>query len=163
MVPVARSPTAYLSALTWLPEFNVAIFAWLLNYPWEFLQAPLFAGMASAPYWEAVKTCSRAALGDAVLMTVAYWTVAAFARNRRWIAAPSAGQIVLLLAVTVSIATGIEWLALRGLWFQRWAYAAQMPLVPGLGIGLVPLLQWLLLPLLIVAFVRRQLAGARVR
>ena len=28
-----------LQALSWTPEFNVALFSLLLNYPWEFLQA----------------------------------------------------------------------------------------------------------------------------
>lgn len=127
------------------------------------MQAPPFFGMLSAPHWEAVKSCSRAALGDVVIVMASYWTVAALAQNRRWIAAPSDGQIALLAAVTVSVATGIEWLALRGLWVQRWAYTLQMPLVPGLAIGLVPLLQWSVLPSVIVAFVRRQLAGARTQ
>lgn len=40
---------------------------------------------------------------------------------------------------------------------HRWAYAETMPLVPILGIGLSPLLQWLLLPPLVLWFVRQQL------
>ncbi len=39
-----------------------------------------------------------------------------------------------------------------------WNYLPTMPLVPGTDIGLVPLLQWIVLPLLTVWFVRRQLA-----
>ena len=36
-----------------------------------------------------------------------------------------------------------------------------MPVIPGIGVGLSPLLQWIILPLLLVWFVRRQLAGAQ--
>ena len=35
------------------PAVNVALFAFLLNYPWEFLQVPLFRDMPTAPHWEA--------------------------------------------------------------------------------------------------------------
>ena len=31
------------------PEVNMAIFALLLNYPWELLQAPLYLGMPQPP------------------------------------------------------------------------------------------------------------------
>lgn len=65
-----------LQALTWTPEFNVALFAFLLNLPWELWQVPLFEHMPLAPHWEAVKTCSRAAAGDAVIALVAYWAMA---------------------------------------------------------------------------------------
>ena len=42
----------------------------------------------------------------------------------------------------------IEWLAMRGHWMQGWNYLPAMPLLPGTGIGVAPLLQWVLLPLL---------------
>lgn len=37
-----------------LPEVNIAIFAFLLSFPWEMLQSPFFRGLAEAPHWEAV-------------------------------------------------------------------------------------------------------------
>ena len=60
-------------AFTLWPEFSVTLFALLLNHPWEFIQAPLFAGMASMAHWDGVKACTRAALGDAVIMLFVYW------------------------------------------------------------------------------------------
>ena len=35
--------------LTYLPEFNIVIFALLLNFPWEFLQVPFYGGMPTDP------------------------------------------------------------------------------------------------------------------
>lgn len=144
-------------ALTWAPEFNVAVFALLLNFPWELLQVPLFTGMADARHGEAVKTCSRATLGDALIMLVAYAAVSAVAGSRRWIMSASRSQLALFVGVGVSITVAIEWLALHGRWFDGWSYAPSMPVVPGIGIGLSPILQWIVLPLLLVWFVRRQI------
>lgn len=147
------------SVIIQLPEFNVALFALLLNFPWEILQAPLFEGMALAPYWEAIKSCARGSLGDGVIMLVAYWLVAAHAGSRRWIMAPTRPQLLLFVTAGVVITVVVEWLALHGSWFDGWRYSPLMPVIPGIGIGLSPLLQWIVLPLLLVWFVRRQLAG----
>ncbi len=147
-------------AITSLPEFNVAVFALMLNYPWEFSQVPLFAGMADAPHWTAIQRCALATLGDIVIMLIAYWFVAVIARSRHWIAAPTAAHLTMFVAVGVTITVVIEQLALRGLWFEGWGYSSLMPVVPGLGVGLSPLLQWLVLPPLAAWFVRRQLAAA---
>ncbi|KAA0686145.1 MULTISPECIES: hypothetical protein [Azospirillum] len=137
------------------PEVNVGVFAFLLNYPWEFWQVPLFVGMASAPHWEAVKFCTRATLGDAAIMLVAFWFVALLAGSRRWILSPSGRQILVFIAVGVAITVLFELLATHVL--DRWQYAGAMPVTPVLGIGLSPLAQWIVLPPLVVWFVRRHL------
>ena len=135
-------------------------FAFLLNYPWEFIQAPLFDGMASAPHWEAVKTCTRAALGDAVIMLISYWLVAGLVRSRDWITSSTGRELLLFIAFGVGITAVIETLVLQGRWLTQWAYSAAMPVVLGWGVGLVPILQWVVLPPLAVALARRQLLGA---
>lgn len=48
-----------LRAVAGSPEFCVAVFALLLNFPWEILHVRLFAGMASAPYAEAIEGAYR--------------------------------------------------------------------------------------------------------
>ncbi len=147
------------AALLALPEFNVMLFAVLLNYPWEFIQSPLYAGMADQRHWDAVKICTIAALGDGVLMVVAHWGAAWLGRNRHWIVAPSVPATLSFLLIGVCIAAAIEWLAQRGWWLQQWNYSAAMPLIPGLGVGWVPVLQWVMLPPLVVGLVSRQIRG----
>jgi len=146
-----------------LPELNVAFFALLLNFPWEILQSPLFEGMANAPHWTIVKVCSWATLGDALIMLMAYWLVAAQARSRHWIMSPTKFQLLLFVTVGVVITVAIEWLVLRGLWFEAWKYSPLMPVIPGIGIGLSPLLQWIVLPPLVAWLVRRQLADVHLK
>jgi hypothetical protein len=59
--------------------------------------------------------------------------------------------------VSVLLTIVIENLATRGLWISSWTYAPSMPIVPGTGVGLAPLLQWLLLPPVVVWLVQRQI------
>lgn len=151
------------SAVTKTPELNLAVFALLLNFAWEILQAPLYVGMAEMPHALVTKACLQATAGDALIVLLAYDIVAVVACSRRWIAAPNGWQLALFVMIGVLTTAAIEWLATRGYWISNWNYLPTMPLVPGTGIGLVPLLQWVVLPLLTVWFVRRQLPNrARV-
>lgn len=134
-------------------EVNVALFAVLLNLPWELAQVPLFIGMPTAEHWSALKVCGRATAGDAVIALLGFWVVAATARTREWIIRPTVLQIFGFVAVGVVITIIMEWLAIRVL--DRWTYAQTMPTI--LGIGAAPLAQWVVLPPLLVWFVRRQL------
>jgi len=139
-----------------LPEFNVLLFAFLLNYPWEFLQVPFFEGMPTAGHWDAILFCTRATGGDALIALSGYWVVAFFWRDRHWILQPVVRQIAAFIAVGIAITIVFEWHAteIAG----RWTYAEHMPVVPLLGTGLLPLLQWPLLPPLIVWLVGRQIS-----
>ncbi len=154
-----RSGRGLWRALPAMPEWNVAVFALLLNFPWELLQVPLFAGMAGALHRQVIQGCLQATLGDAVIMLISYGVVSLTASDRHWMLKPSARQLALFIAIGVAITVAIEWLATRGHWVQGWSYSQQMPVVPGLGIGLAPLAQWIVLPLLVAWFVRRQLSG----
>lgn len=153
-----RSKT--LASFTSVPEFNLAVFALLLNFPWELAQAPLYRGMVEAPLWQALKTCGLATAGDAVIILVAYWVVAA-TTHRGWIATPRLKNVMSFVAVGLAVTSGIEWMALHGLWVTKWQYASTMPVISGVGIGLSPLLQWILLPPLVVWFAKRQSAVPR--
>ena len=143
--------------LTKTPEANIAVFALLLNFPWEVLQALLYDGMAEASYAQATLACLRATFADVVIMLLAYAAVAACARSRHWILAPRRLQLILFVMIGVSVTAAIERPAIRGHWVTSWPYLPAMPLPPGTGIGLMPLAQWLVLPLLTVWYVQRQL------
>lgn len=140
------------------PELNIGAFAFLLNYPWEFLQVPFFAGMADAPHWHSVLFCSRAAVGDAGIAVAAFWAVAVAARRRSWVVNPTTRQVLGFVAAGLVITVILEWLGTE-VW-NRWQYAARMPTLPVLGTGMLPVLQWSVLPPLVVWFVRRQLLGS---
>ena len=157
-------PTAIrrLRALTATPEFSLTVFALLLNFPWEVAQAPMFEGMAAAPHSAVIRACSQATLGDAVILLLAHASVVVVTRRRRWFLAPSWRDVAGFVAVGVGITAMIEWLATRGHWVQTWAYSSAMPVIPGIGVGLLPLLQWVIVPPIVLWFARRQAAHAGV-
>lgn len=139
---------------TELPELNVAGFAFLLNFPWEMWQVPLFRRMPAMPHWEAVRLCTQAAGGDAVIAVLCFWTVAMVVQSRHWIRAPQWPQVLGFVVAGLLITVAMERLAIAT---GRWAYDEAMPVMPVLEVGLAPLLQWLVLPPLTVWLVQRQL------
>ncbi len=152
--------------ITWrrmvdLPEVNLAIVSFLLNFLWEMWQVPFFKGMPDLPHWAGIKACTSASVGDTLISLAAFWVVAAVVQSRAWILHPTRRDIVGFTLLGILSTVGIEWLSTGPL--GRWAYAEHMPTLPVLEIGLLPLLQWAFLPPLVVWIVKRQLGHRYVR
>lgn len=150
-------PTQWLARLPDTPEFNVMIYSFLLNLAWELWQIPFFRGMADLPHWLGVKACTQATFGDVAIALAAFWITAIFARSRSWILRPSRLDIAIYIGVGLAATTILESLAIGVL--GRWAYSEAMPRLPIVGTGLLPLLQWLVIPPLVLWFVRRQIGA----
>lgn len=143
-------------------EIVAAIFvvAVLGNYPWELAQAPLYVGMASfrAMLWH----CFVASLGDGLLILGIFATGWIALGRQTWFVHPRVQGYGVILITGLVIGGVIEWIAVHLM--GRWMYTARMPLVPGLDIGVVPIVQMLVLPPLIFRFVaiwRGHTAGSR--
>ena len=122
--------------------FILFVAAVLLNYMWEISQAPLYVGMVSMEtiWWH----CFVAALGDGLIVLIIHGVGWLVFGKPGWSAHPRAAQIVFLLGSGLAIAIAVEWVAVYRLY--RWSYTSRMPLIPGLGIGVTPVLQMLVLP-----------------
>jgi hypothetical protein len=110
--------------------------------------------MAERTHAEGVRACSEAALGDVLITLISFWVVAAIARTRNWVLHASRAHTFVFVACGLVATAVIELVAVQG---GRWSYDARMPTLPLMGIGLIPLAQWLLLPPLVLWLVRRQL------
>lgn len=139
------------------PELHIAVFSFLLNFIWELLQLPLFAGFDEASYYETVMHCAKATSGDVVISLIAFTCACLLTRTRNWITLNRIDGIVAFLFTGLVITIVFELLATGPL--NRWAYAESMPILPFLGVGVSPVLQWVLLPILQLWFVRRQIIG----
>jgi hypothetical protein len=149
----------FLVAIRDAPETNLVLFGFLMSFPWEMLQAPLYVGMAEAPHWSATLHCLVATLGDCVLFLAAFGMTAAIFRNRRWIRTATFMQVFWFTAIGLTVTVLTEAAGVRGIGWN-WQYSALMPRLPLLGTGLSPVLQWLVLPPLVIRLVRQQLRAS---
>ena len=141
------------------PAFNIGIFALMLSLPWELGQMWLYTGSAQMSHLQGIRICMAATAGDAVIMLIAFGVVALAARSRAWVRAPTMRQISGFVAIGLVVTIAVEIVAARSNGLFSWRYAPPMPVTPWFGVGLVPLLMWIVVPLLVLWFVRRQIAG----
>ena len=119
----------------------IAGVSFLLNVAWENLQAPLYQGYSN--FWQHFPICSVASLGDVLIILVLYFVLAVINRDMLWIKKISKGDVILIISLGALVAVGIEKWALATL---RWQYASAMPLIPYAEVGLLPVLQMIVLP-----------------
>jgi hypothetical protein len=136
------SGAGYKRRSVWREAAVIFIVAVLFNYLWELAQAPLYVGMTSfgVVWWH----CFIASLGDGILVLLIYAVGWIALGKRDWYAQPGVRGYVLMLITGLMIGVGIETLAVSV--SRQWTYTEKMPLVSGLGIGLAPLAQMILLP-----------------
>lgn len=123
--------------------------ALVFNLVWELAQLGFYdlsVSHTSVAY--AVVHCT---LGDGIITVVAYLIVVGVTRSRTWpYTKPWAGMTVMLVS-TVGYTAFSEW---RNVYLvHNWAYAPSMPLIA--GIGALPLLQWIVVPVATLIIVRR--------
>ena len=136
------------------PEINISIFGFLLNFIWEIWQVPLFQSMDNLTHFEATIRCTQGTLGDVVILLVAFWIIALTTRSRSWIIHPKTIQVTGFIAIGMVITVVVEAIAINVL--NRWQYATAMPTLPILGTGITPILQWLIIPPIIVSLMLRR-------
>ena len=123
--------------------------AFITNFAWEMTQAPFFANIADERFLSHALMCLAATLGDLLILAVTYSGVALLVRDPGWIGRPRAGRLAAWIVLGLAATVVLERNALAS---GRWQYSASMPVVA--GVGLVPLAQWIIIPLLIVAVAR---------
>lgn len=125
----------------------------VLNYFWEITQGFLFVGMDS---WENIWWhCFVASLGDGLMVWVIHAAGWRIFRRADWFMSPQWKGYGVMLTTGLIMAVAVELLAVHIL--QRWTYTTDMPVLPGVNIGIAPLLQMLMLPPLIFYIVAQGL------
>ncbi len=136
-----------------IPEVNLLVFSFLLNLLWETIQAPLFVfdqQFSTFLLTGCLLFCSGV---DALMTLTSYWIVSITAGSRYWFLSKSAGYWISFVGVGLILAFVSEYTAVH--YRDLWQYTERMPIVPGLDVGLTPILQWLILPPLVLILLTR--------
>jgi hypothetical protein len=109
-----------------------------LYFAWEMLQAPFFTGMPDG-WLAATVVCALATPGDGVLIVAVSAAGALVYRDARWFVPPSASRYAVVVFAGAALQIAVEWVMVHGL--DRWGYAPSQPVLPGLRVGILPVLQ----------------------
>ncbi|MBI4205487.1 MAG: hypothetical protein HY527_10720 [Betaproteobacteria bacterium] len=131
------------------------IFAWavpslFLNLAWEIAQLPLYTIPSAQNTRQIAYAVAHCTAGDVAIAVVSFLITAIALRGANWPASyPWRGGAIAIFSGVLYTAYA-EWYNVYQAGY--WAYSSSMPLV--FGIGLSPLLQWILIPAVTVLIVR---------
>lgn len=132
--------------------------SFFLHFFWEMVQVPFFVDMTDAPHWDVVWLCTRASLGDANIAIGSYAIAALISRDWFW-AVSGWRRVNLSVYIAVGLVVTVifeHWATGEG---QRWNYSELMPVLSWTGIGILPLAQWVFMPLITVLVVKWMFLG----
>lgn len=129
--------------------FNKFIFimitlSFLLNFAWELFQIPLYKN----PVYDFnhIEFCALASLADVLMVLLLYFGIALMFKNPFWI------EPLKLQKISIVVLIGGVGAVLSEMWhlsLGSWAYNNSMPIIPFVSVGIAPVLQFMILPLLI--------------
>ena len=114
------------------------------NLVWEILQLPLFTLWTTGTVRQQAFAVFHCTIGDVMIAALSLLAALALVAQPNWPASSVARVYVFSLAVGLCYTIYSEYLntSVRG----NWAYSQWMPVLPLLGTGLSPLLQWPIVP-----------------
>jgi hypothetical protein len=129
-----------------------------VNYPWERAQSSFYLTKdgTAIPWWH----CMLASFGDGLLVLLMFWAGSVVFGQRAWFEHPGFREYLLMAVTGLVLIIPLEWLMISRM--EWWSYTAQMPLIPGMAVGVTPVVQMLVLPPLIftlLAWWHRKMIG----
>lgn len=120
--------------------------AFVLNLAWEIAQLPLYTLAEEGDYARIARYVLHCTLGDVLIATTTFFAPVLVWRRLDWyrVQPLAGGTMIIVLALSYTAGSELFNVYRRG----AWAYAPSMPTVA--GIGLAPLLQWIVVPGLMV-------------
>jgi hypothetical protein len=122
--------------------FTLIVLAFSLNLTWELLQIPLYNATYSI---KQMSFCALASVADVIMELLLYFGFAFIFRNIFWVKNLKWRQVV---AVVLVGGIGAILSEIRHLSLGTWKYSEAMPIIPIVNVGLSPVLQFMILPLL---------------
>jgi hypothetical protein len=116
----------------------------LFNFAWEMLQMPLYKAMGNNI--QSAVFCALAAVADAILILLLYVGFAFIYKNPFWIEGLQWKRVLLIMIIG---GTGAILAEIRHLSAGNWAYTESMPVLPFVAVGIVPVLQFMIFPVVI--------------
>jgi hypothetical protein len=129
----------------WLAALRAYLaFSLGLNLLWEGMQLPLYTIWTTGTIGAKAFAVIHCTFGDVIIAALILVVALSVVGSDHWPQQRSCEVFVLTVAVGLAYTIYSEWLntTVR----QSWTYSPLMPLLPLIGTGLSPLLQWLVVP-----------------
>jgi len=136
------------------PVLNFILFSYVLNATWEWAQSPFFIDTTSnlnTIIWYRIH-CS---LGDTIILLIGFTLISLYHKGISWIHHPKVKDYLILVFIGFFYTFFSEYINVYVK--HNWSYSSFMPLMPFIQVGIIPLVQWIILPPVIVFVTTRQI------
>ncbi|REJ65747.1 MAG: hypothetical protein DWQ31_17585 [Planctomycetota bacterium] len=133
-----------------IPEVQLAVWGGLLHGVWEFLHSSFYTDHVRG-LWYVVWTRLHCTVGDVMILVASFWLTSLAFRTRRWIRDRNLIAMLIFWMIGLGYTIFSEWF--NTTISKTWQYAPSMPVL--FGIGLTPILQWLIIPPTVMLLMRR--------
>lgn len=132
--------------------FNIVLTAFMFNLLWEIAHGFLYEGFQYD--LKHIAFCALATLADVLMVLLLFFGFAILYKDVYWIRELNIQRLAMLVAIgTVGAILAEIWHTSKG----DWAYAANMPLLPFVKVGVSPVVQFALLPWLIFSAIVKKM------
>jgi hypothetical protein len=90
--------------------------------------------------------------GDVMISIGSFWLVSLVSRSRRWFLRLNRWNFTSFIMAGIGYTVCSEWVNVQV--FKTWEYDEMMPVVPLIGVGLTPFLQWIVIPSMTILLLR---------
>ncbi len=132
-----------------------ALLALAMHLLWEIGQLPFYTLWQEGEAWRIALYVLHCVLGDVMIATASYLAVALIWRRINWLRQRLWAGGTMLVVMGFGYTVYSEWHNVYRV--GSWAYSDAMPLI--FGIGITPLLQWVVVPAVMLALIQRSRIG----
>jgi hypothetical protein len=127
-----------------IPEIKLIVLALPLELLWEIAQFPLYTVWHQNDWGYILYGLAHCTLGDLLILLILYELIALIQWDRYWYrhSVLPGGALFIIAGIGYTIYSEISNVRIKG----TWGYTELMPIVPLIGVGGTPFLQWLLIP-----------------
>ena len=118
----------------------------VLHLVWEIVQLPLYTLWTTDTLRQQAFAVVHCTAGDVIIAVLTVFAAWILLGRPQWPSAYSRGFWVVTILLGASYTVYSEWVNVNIR--ASWAYSELMPIVPFIGTGLAPLLQWFVVPTL---------------
>lgn len=116
----------------------------LCSLAWEIAQLPLYTLWSESSPGQIAFAVAHCTAGDVMISTAALVLALIASRAAGPADWPRTRVVIFMVMLTLAYTFLSEWINLAQ---GNWAYSPWMPVLPWLGVGVAPLMQWIVVPL----------------
>ncbi len=137
-----------------IPELILCFFTFFLNFFWEVVHT-YFYTLKESSFNTMLYGWLHCTLGDVMITLASFWLVSLVSRSRRWLLSLNKMNYLCFIMIGAVYTVFSEWANVQV--FKSWGYNETMPIIPLTGIGLTPVLQWIVVPSVVIFLARHHL------